>query len=91
MRPRRLFPGSSSWLKWRGMQWMQPLGLAAEQRISKELMLEQWQSDYKVWPLYCRLNMSRLNKEDTPHQEKTSSAAPWTWTRNIPGLVVKEY
>lgn len=45
------FPGSSSWLGERGMQWMQPLGLAAEQRVLRELMLQQWESDYKVLAL----------------------------------------
>lgn len=47
---------SSSWHKWRGMQWMQALGLAAEQRVFRELMLQQWERDYKVLGLYCRLN-----------------------------------
>lgn len=57
------------------MQWMQALGLAAEQRVFRELTLLQWESDYKVWGFYCRLNMECLKKEDTPNKEKTSSAA----------------
>lgn len=54
---------------------MQPLGLAAEQRLFRGLMLQQWESDYKVLVLHCGLNMGCLNKEDTPHKERTSSAA----------------
>lgn len=76
-------PGSSYWLKWQGMQWMQALGLAAEQCAFRELTLQQWESDYKVLGLYCRLNMGCLNKEDTPSKEKTSSSALSTWKMNI--------
>lgn len=79
------FPGSSTWLKWRAMQWMQPLGLAAEQRVFRELTPQHWESDYKVLGLYCRLNMGCLNKEDTPNKEKTSAAALSTCKTNILG------
>lgn len=79
------FPGSSTWLKWWGMQWMQLLGLAAEQRVFRELTLQHWESDYKVLGLYCRLNMGCLNKEDTPNKEKKSAAALSTCKTNILG------
>lgn len=78
------FPGSSNWLGWRGMQWMQPLGLAAEQRVFRELMLQQWESDYKVLALHCRLNTGCLNKENTPN-EGTGTAAPLICMRNSVG------
>lgn len=55
---------------------MQPLGLAAEQRVFRELMLQQWESDYKVLALRCRLNMGCRSKEDAPNKERTSTAAP---------------
>lgn len=50
---------------------MQPLGLAAEQRVFRELMLQQWEGDYKVLALRCRLNTGCLNKEDTSNKEGT--------------------
>lgn len=67
---------------------MQPLGLAAEQR---ELTLQQWEGDYKVFGLYCTLNMGCLNKEDTPNKGKTSSGALSTCKTNIPGAYVDRF
>lgn len=61
---------------------MQPPGLAAEQR---ELMLQQWESDYKVLALRCRLNMGCGSKEDAPNTGRTSAAAPESRMRNDVG------
>lgn len=55
---------------------MQPLGLAAEQRVLRELMLQQWESDYKVLALRRRLNTGCGSKEDAPNTGRTSAAAP---------------
>lgn len=68
------FPGSSSWLGWRGMQWMQPLGLAAQQRVWRELMLQQWESDYKVLALRCRMNTGCGSKEEAPNTGREGAA-----------------
>ena len=59
------------------------VGLAAEQRVFRELTLHQRESDYKVLGLYCRPNMDCLNEEDTPNKEKTSSAALSACETNI--------
>lgn len=70
------FPGSSSWPGERGMQRMQPVGLAAEQRGLRELMLQQWESDYEVLALRCRRGAACGSKEDAPNMGRTSAAAP---------------